>query len=173
MSTDLAKRNLVDALGLQETDYGELIQRILATAPDCIKLVARDGMLLSMNEAGLDILKAPGPESLLGKCVYDLIALEDREIFISTVERAFNGVSSRVTFELMCFDGSRRFVEQRATPLTNHDGEVVAMLAVTTDVTKRVNRDEHLRQLQIAIENAMGGIARLDADGNYTSVQPG
>lgn len=172
MVFDVDKKNLLNALGISETDHGQLIERILSTAPDCIKLVGKDGTLLTMNQAGLDIVQAGHSEEVIGQCVFDLIADEDLEKFKNTVERAFDGESSVETYQVIGLKGERRRVEQRATPLSDNEGRVVAMLAVTTDATNRIQREEELRQLQIAIENAMGSVSRLDPEGHFMMVRP-
>jgi PAS domain-containing protein len=73
---------LFEAIQKRRTQAEESEKRfraIVETAPECVKLVASDGTLLHMNSIGLSMVHADSSESVIGKCVYDLIAPEDRE----------------------------------------------------------------------------------------------
>ncbi len=65
---------------------------IVETTPECVKLVAADGTLLHMNSVGLSMVQADSSDAVIGKCVYDLIAPEDRERYGSSTRESV-GVS--------------------------------------------------------------------------------
>jgi DNA-binding response OmpR family regulator len=50
----------------------EHLRAVVETTPACIKVVAADGTLLSMNSAGLGMVDAQRPEDVQGGCIYDL-----------------------------------------------------------------------------------------------------
>jgi PAS domain S-box-containing protein len=53
----------------------ERFRAIFETTPECVKVVAPDGTLLHMNAAGLVMVGAESPDTVIGKSIYDVIAL--------------------------------------------------------------------------------------------------
>ncbi len=123
----------------------ERFRAIVETTPDCVKLMAPNGNLLFMNSFGLQMLNAHGPEEVIGKSVYDMIAPEYRESFLELNEKVCSGRKGSLEFDILTLDGSRRHMETHAAPLHNQDGTTV-QLAVTRDVTPRKHAEQMLRQ---------------------------
>lgn len=118
-----------------------LLRTIIDTEPECVKLMDRDGTLRLMNLAGLQMIEAEGMEQVVGKSVFGLIAAEDRAAFEDMHRRIFQGESMMLQFAIVGLKGTRRYMETHAVPLRDPEGEVVAHLAVTRDITER-KRDE-------------------------------
>ncbi len=139
------------------------LRTILNHEPECVKLVDAEMRLLDMNPAGLRYVGAGDLSEVEGCDVRDLLAPGFRDAFEDDVRAVFRGESRKQTFELVALDGTKRWMEQHAAPLrhANGSGEVVAMLAVTRDVTERVrSEEEHLRNQRLdAIGSLTGGIA--------------
>ena len=76
MLVDITERKRAEDI-LRESE--ERFRAIVETTPECVKVVAADGTLLLMNEAGLEMVGAAAAEEVAGRSVYDLIAPEDRE----------------------------------------------------------------------------------------------
>src|SRR5580692_4325852 len=64
-----------------EIEAGEQFRAIVETTPECVKIVAPDGTLLFMNTPGLVMVGACSADAVIGRNVYDIIALEDRNRF--------------------------------------------------------------------------------------------
>ena len=152
---------------IRETE--ERFRAIVDTTPECVKLVAADGTVLHMNASGLQMVSANGPEEVVGKSVFSLIAPEWREKFRSFNERVCSGRKGSLEFEIIGLDGKRRFAETHAVPLRNGDGNVV-QLAVTRDVTDRRLAEE--REWKITAE-AIAANAKFRAVFEQTSVFAG
>ena len=133
-----APRPVVQALIQSETRF----RTILESEPACVKLVAEDGSLISMNPAGLEMIEAQAEEEVLGVSVFDLVCPRDRSGFIAMHEKIFQGESAHLEFEIEGLKGTRRTMETFAAPLADEGGEIIAQLAVTHDITQRKN--EHL-----------------------------
>ena len=95
----------------------ERFRAIVETTPECVKLVAADGTLLLMNEAGLTMVGAAAPDEVTGRSVYDLIAPEDREIFRRFNQRVCAGEKGSLEFDIDGLQGKRRHMETHAVPL--------------------------------------------------------
>ena len=98
-----------------------------------------------MNPPGLVMVGASCPELVVGKNVYNLIALHDRERFRDFNERVCNGEKGSLEFDIVGLDGVSHHMESHAAPLRMTDGSVV-QLAVTGDITERVRVQERLRK---------------------------
>ena len=122
---------------------------VFDTTPECIKLVAPDGTLLQMNEAGLRAIEAERPSEAEGGCIFDLIAPEHRAAWRKNHGRVCRGEALRWEFDVVGLRGTRRSMETHATPLKLADG-AFAHLAITRDVTARKRAEE--RQAMLARE---------------------
>ena len=76
-----------------------------------------DGTLLHMNSVGLSMVQADSSEAVIGKCVYDLIAPEDRERYREFNERICRGERASTEFDIVGLKGRRRHMETHAAPL--------------------------------------------------------
>lgn len=109
---------------------------IFETEPECVKLLDRSGILITMNPAGLKMIEAASLDEVQGQCVYPLIAEEHRSSFQSLNERVFQGESGILQFQLIGLKGSKRWMETHASPIRSDSGNVVAQISVTRDITE-------------------------------------
>ena len=121
------------------------LRAIVAAEPECVKLVGPAGELLEMNPAGLALIEADSLASVAGHCVYDLIAPEHVDSFRELNRRVFDGQPGTLVFELNGRRGTRRWLETHAVPLRDSSGRVIALLAVTRDVSQRRQMESSLR----------------------------
>ena len=153
-------RPLLAALRESEARF----RTILDSEPACVKLVARDGTLVSMNPAGLEMIEADSEAEAIGLCVFDVVCRSDRTTFIAMHERIFAGEHARLEFEIEGLRGTRRQMETFAAPLEDQHGEIVAHLAVTHDITQR--KREQL-ELQVYREELEALVAERSADADH------
>jgi PAS domain S-box-containing protein len=145
-----------------------LLQKIIDTEPECVKLVDSSGALVQMNRAGLEMIEVESIAAVAGRPVLDLITPEHRQRFSAFLARVLRGESATEEFEIVGLRGTRRWMESHAAPLRDASDRVTAMLAVTRDVTERKRvqaalgeAEERLRQAQKmeAVGRLAGGIA--------------
>jgi PAS domain S-box-containing protein len=144
----------------------ERFRAIVETTPECVKLVAADGTLLHMNSSGLLMVGACSPESVVGQCVYDLIAPEHRERFRAFNQEVCGGEKGSLAFDMIGLGGVRRNMETRAAPMRMPDGRVV-QLGVTRDVTGRKEAEERERKIT---DEAVAANAKFRAVFEQTTV---
>jgi PAS domain S-box-containing protein len=121
------------------------------TLPECIKVVARDGRLLTMNPAGLAMIEADRWDLVRDAQTADLIAPEHCDEWLENHVRVCRGESLEWEFDIISLKGTRRHMETHATPLSLADG-TTAQLAVTRDITASKTADAELQRLNSELE---------------------
>lgn len=143
-----------------------ILRTIIDSEPECVKLLAKDGTVLEMNPAGLAMVEADSLNQVQGQCVYPLIAADHRQDYVALTQRVFQGESGVLEFEIVGLRGSRRWLETHAVPLRDSDRKIIALLAVTRDITERKQTEAFLREseqrLKLALHTAKLGSWELD-----------
>ena len=111
------------------------LQTIVETTPECIKIIDREGNLLQMNKAGLQMVECDDLASLIGKSVYPMIAPECRAAFQTLNEKVCAGEGATLQFQLIGLRGTRRWLETNAVPIRNSSTDAFCHLGITRDIT--------------------------------------
>jgi two-component system cell cycle sensor histidine kinase/response regulator CckA len=146
-----------------------LLQTIIDSEPECVKLVALDGTLKMMNPAGLRMIQADSADQVVGRPLLPMVAPEHRSAFMELTEHVFQGGQGSLEFLALGLKGAQLWLETHAVPLRDDAGSVVALLAITRDVTDRKTADDARRQseanLRMLFEQASDGIFVTDPTG--------
>lgn len=146
-----------------------MLQAIIDTEPECVKLLDADANLIMMNRAGLAMLEADTLEQVKGQCVCPMVVSEYRDSFMELTKRVFKGESGTLVFEVIGLKGKSSWLETHAVPFKNEKDEIVALLGVTRDITQSKKSAEELRKSEatarslLDIPNAVGFL--LDRNG--------
>ena len=140
---DITERRQVER---ELTESKKYLQTVIDTEPECVKLVAADGALITMNPAGLAMIQAESLEQVRGKSIYSIVQPEYRDAFKKLTEAVFEGRPGILTFEMSGFKGRRLWLETHAVPLRNEKDDIVALLGITRDVTEQRKVEEDLRK---------------------------
>jgi PAS domain S-box-containing protein len=157
---------MFDITELKETqqrlaEQEEHLRVIVASEPECVKLLSHDGTVLQMNPAGLEMIEADSTDQVLGQCIYPLVAPEHREAFRSLTEGAFRGESAILEFELVGLRGTRRWMETHAVPLPRAGGGIAACLSITRDISERRRAEDDLRRSLTELRQSSEDRSRL------------
>lgn len=133
--TRIANKN-VKIVHQQALKQQAKLEQFIEVTPECVKSVDKDGTLLEMNQAGLNIVEANEASDVCGECVYNLIAPEHRQLYIDFNQRVFSGKAEKIEYDVIGLKGSRKTVESHAVPIFNDLGEVTTHLAITRDITE-------------------------------------
>ena len=136
------------------------LQTILDTAPQCIKLLNKNGLLIEMNKRGVEILEAENFEEIKDKSVIGLINEIYQTDFKKLIDSVFHGKNEKLQFEITTLKGNSKWLETHSVPLYNKQGKISALLGVTNDITERkkieiqLNKSfEEVRQLTKHLQN--------------------
>lgn len=142
----------------------EYLEAILASEPECVKVVSPEGELQQMNPAGLAMLEVKDLEEARAHGLINFIDPPFRQSFMDFHRRVCAGQVGQLEFSITGAKGAKRWMEMHATPLHDHDGSV-RLLSVTRDISERkamemalADRNHYLwlnnRVLQMLTENA-------------------
>ncbi|MEO5804509.1 MAG: response regulator [Verrucomicrobiota bacterium] len=124
------------------------LRSVVAATPECVKIIDRDGLLIEINQAGLEMIESSDPSSVKGACVYPIIAPDYRDAFRELNEKVCQGQRGTLQFELIGLRGTRRWMETHAVPIRNPSDGTLRQLAITRDITARLSLEAQLRQAQ-------------------------
>jgi PAS domain S-box-containing protein len=151
----------------------ERYRRLVEVSPDAI-LVHRQGKIIFVNAAGIELLGAANAEALLGM---DLRALCPSDSAwgepVQRSEGKHNEAKTR-DFELRRLDGGKIEVESVATGFTYQDSPAVQMMI--RDVTSIRRQSEKLeaseRRFRSLFENVAEGVYQSSDDGRILEANP-
>ena len=151
------RKHLEEALKESESRFRTIIE----SEPQCVKLIDRNGALITMNPAGLAMIEADSLEQVRGDNLCDLMLPEYKPAFWQLMEKVFNGETADLEFEITGLRGTNRRMTTHAVPFRNARGEIIALLAITIDVTEHRKLEEQLRHAHKmeAVGKLAGGIA--------------
>jgi len=138
------RKRAEEALWESEAKWRYLVDN----ATDIITIVDRDGTFLFINRTVPELT----PEQVIGTKVYDYITPEHYDTIRESIERVFQ-TGEACTYELAGVgpQGTTSWYHTRVGPIKD-DGEVVAAMQITTDITEHNRVEEALRQAQAELE---------------------
>ena len=122
----------------------ELNRRIAESTHDCVKVLAIDGRLIYMNTAGLQMLEMTDARALLNRSFADLFEGEVRQAAEEAVAQAQRGGRGRFQYLMRTSSGAAKWWDAVVTPISDVEGTIVQLLAVSRDITER-RREEAIR----------------------------
>jgi len=145
------------------------LRAIIASEPECVKQLDRDGCLLQMNRAGLNMIEADSLDQVIGQDVAGLVTPPYRNAFNALTQDVFQGKSGVLQFEIVGLKGTHRWLESHAAPLRDERGHIISMLSITRDVSERQRMDAALHkseaELKSILESTSDGILAIDHNG--------
>ncbi len=121
------------------------LKAIVDNDPECIKLLSKEGIILEMNPAGLQMIGAEKIDQVLGKNALSLILPEFRAEFKKILGNVFNGKAGKQVFKICGYHKKQLFLESHLVPLRNAAGHIIAALSVTRDITENKNAEALLQ----------------------------
>lgn len=124
------------------SEQKNFLNAIFEGEPECVKVVSRNGILMQMNSAGLAMLEVESVEEAQAFGLLNFILPDYRKAFADLHRSVCQGSSGVLEFPIIGRNGAQRWLETHATPLRNAQGEIIALLGVTRDVTEKKQSDQ-------------------------------
>lgn len=148
------------------------LDSVIENIPDMIFIKdAKDLRFVRFNRAGENLLGYKR-EDLLGKN-NDLFFPKAQADFFAKKDRDAlrEGTLLEIPEEpILTQKKGTRILRTQKIPIPGPDGKPAYLLGISEDITERIQNEQQLRELSLAMENALDGIARLDSNKKYLSV---
>ncbi len=135
-ATELLKKIILPDASGSSPEHSAMQKTMLDATPDCIKLLRRDGTLITMNRAGCLALGVP-EGSDFGMEWLSLLPPDLRRPGTEALTKAALGEASRFSGRSESLSGTV-YWDNLLTPLMGDDGVVAQILCVSRDVTENV-----------------------------------
>lgn len=138
------------------------IKAILEAAPVSITTSDLNGNITMCNKTTVSMHGYGSESEVIGKSSLELIANEEWGAAINNLGKArCDGVVKNVEYKAVTKDGTKFPISLSASILRNDQGELDGFVAVTEDLTKRLDMEERIRQYEKlqAIGQIAGGVA--------------
>lgn len=143
------------------------LKTIIDNEPECIKLVDKDGKVLQMNPAGLEMIEADNFEQVQNKFVIDVIDNEFKDQYHLMHSKVISGSIEKMTYKVKGLKGGSKWLETHAVPF-EYNNEIV-QLAVTRDISDRKLVENKINELNrdfvFFLENTSDYISYKDKNG--------
>ncbi len=150
--------NDVTEMALEQRKIEEqraLLDTIFSSSPDLIWYQDAEGRLLAGNPRFASALGL-SPQSLLQEKLENLIAKEAADAFRENDQIAIAAKMPCYTEEEITFaDGHKEIVDAVRTPIFDARDQLVGLLGVARDVSRRVSVENELRATQLELESAV------------------
>jgi len=136
------ERNLKETLGELGRERS-FLKSLIQTLPDLVWLKDPDGVYLACNPV-FERLYGATEEEIVGKTDYDFVEEGLANFFRDHDRKAMAKGGPSINEEWLTFaaDGHRALFETTKTPMLSPDGEVIGVLGIAHDITRR-KRVEH------------------------------
>jgi PAS domain S-box-containing protein len=150
------------------------LRTLVATEPECVKVVDRNGALLEMNAAGLAMLEAKSLEEARTHGIVNFICPEHRASFSALHRRVINGERGELEFQIVGLHGTHRWLRTSAAPMWDDSLAETVLLGITSDITERKRLEIKLAtesaRNRLFLRTASDGVHIQNAAGNLVEV---
>lgn len=118
-----------------------LLNTILESEPECVKVVSLDGTLAQMNRAGLAMLEVDSLAEANQTGLQNFVHPDHRADFQDLFSRVCQGMPGQLEFRVIGKRGTELWLDTSAAPLRNASGNIIGLLGVTRNITGRKQTD--------------------------------
>lgn len=131
----------------------DYFRSFIESSQDCIAHISRDGIFLSMNEAGLRLNGFDGSEDIANLSLPEMV-ISDRELMEDAIRKAGTGEMISIRYMSRNRHWNNLWWDAKLTPVMDFDGTIRSILLVTRDITVQKRAEEALEQKNIELEKA-------------------
>ena len=142
LQDEISERKVAEKALRESEEYN---RSITDSSPDCITVLDLDGNLLSMTVRGQALLCIPDIAPYINTAWPDFYKRkEDRTAAVAAVKKAAVGGEGDFMGYFASLDGEPKWWEVRVSPIRDPDGKPSKLLAVSRDVTERIQTELNL-----------------------------
>ncbi len=144
VSVETSERKKAEEALLKSSSH---LRTLIQTIPDLIWLKDPDGIYLSCN-AKFERFFGAKEADIIGKTDYDFVVNELADFFRDHDKKAMDSGGSCMNEEEIIYadDGHRESLETIKTPMHDSEGNLIGILGIARDITKRKRAEEALRE---------------------------
>jgi PAS domain S-box-containing protein len=116
---------------------------------DCVTQISIDGKILSMNPTGCEILEFDSCDKAIGADFTSSI-IENREAVEGALQRTAKGETSSASYKSRGEKGTVIWWDAKFSPVTDIDGSIRNILAVSRDISEQKRLEKQLQEAQEA-----------------------
>ncbi|MCJ8338066.1 MAG: PAS domain-containing sensor histidine kinase [Pseudomonadales bacterium] len=140
-------------LNSEEVDEREAYHDLVHYAPICIHEIGLDGCLMSMNQAGLDMMGLKSQSQIIGLPYTSFVGDENQSWITDLMYKAIHGQAiANFDFSTVIADETRSF-SSNFIPMFNPRGKVVKIMGVSRETTEEVQAKDALLQLNLHLKD--------------------
>ncbi|MBV5315413.1 MAG: PAS domain S-box protein [Prolixibacteraceae bacterium] len=151
-----------------------LLRTLIDNIPDLIYVKDTLGRKIISNKADLELMGFSDEKQVIGKTdleLYDLNFADHTYSDDLSVIRSANPIINKIEL-ITNSKGEEKYISTSKIPLTNDSGEIIGLVGVGHDITKRRQTEQKLIQLSKGIEQSPASIIITDTNGNIEYVNP-
>jgi PAS domain S-box-containing protein len=130
----------------------ELNRQIIASSPDCTKVLDLQGQVLQMTALGCQLMEVGDFETVRNSDWRAWWPDEGAPSARAALDKAVRGETSRFVAFAPTFKGTPKWWDVAITPIRNPSGQPVMLLAVSRDVSERQRQQEEIQALNESLE---------------------
>lgn len=140
------------------------VQQLMDLAHDCVMELGLDGCVLTVNRRGAAMMGLSRGD-IEGRPWLDVWPKEHRVAAADALSFACGGRATRFIASTVGSDETQRWWSVSVGPLTDHDGAIAAVGAVSREVTERVRLEASLEAINAAVTERLVAANRSIAKG--------
>lgn len=145
-------------------DAAALIESLIESSSDCVKMLDLDGSVLAMNAHGCELLEIDDFEEVKGIHWPSLWAGQERELAEAALSAARRSEEGSFTGFQVTTKGTPKWWEVRLIPVKSDSGRPSRLLCLSRDVTEREALLVQLQQVNAELESRVAArTAQLEA----------
>jgi len=130
----------------------ELNRQIIASSPDCTKVLDLQGHVVQMTAQGCRLVEVDDFETVRGSDWATWWPDEGQTLAREALAAARHGQSARFVAYGVTFKGTPKWWDTMISPIRDDQGTPVMLLAVSRDITEQHHQQEEIRRLNTDLE---------------------
>ena len=144
----------------------DLNQQIIASSPDCTKVLDLQGRVLQMTAKGCELVEVDNFEQVRLSDWTQWWPDDQAALATAAIQAAGRGESARFIAPADTFKGTPKWWDTVVSPICDAKGQAVMLLAVSRDITESRQQQEEIRELNVQLENRVQIRTQELADAN-------